>query len=71
MDFKKGIYKHYKGHVYNAIGVGRHSETLEELVVYINVEDENDIWVRPKEMFLDNVTKNGIEIKRFEFIKDK
>ncbi len=69
MEFKKGIYKHFKGHIYKAIGIAKHSETLEELVVYINVEDENDIWLRPEKMFLESVTRDGKTFPRFEFIR--
>ncbi|NOU19180.1 MAG: DUF1653 domain-containing protein [Bacteroidales bacterium] len=70
MKVKKGIYKHFKGHTYKVIGIGRHSESLEEFVVYINTEDENDIWLRPEKMFLENVTKDGETFPRFQFIKE-
>lgn len=67
-------YKHYKGHEYEVTGVARHSETLEELVVYKALYEspdfgENAIWVRPKEMFLGNVIVDGVELERFEKIK--
>lgn len=68
MKVKKGIYQHFKGHTYRVIGIGKHSETLEEMVIYVNVEDENDIWIRPEKMFLENVTRNGKTFPRFEFI---
>lgn len=70
MTVKKGIYRHFKGHVYKVIGIAKHSETLEELVVYVNMEDENDIWLRPVNMFLENVTKDGKTFPRFELIKE-
>lgn len=70
MKVKKGIYGHFKGHTYKVIGIGKHSESLEELVVYINTEDENDIWLRPEKMFLENVTKDGETFPRFQFIKE-
>lgn len=65
------IYKHYKGNNYEVIGVARHSETLEELVIYKALYDSpefgvNSLWVRPKKMFLENVMQNGIEIERFK-----
>lgn len=63
-----GLYKHYKGNLYEVIGVARHSETLEELVVYkatYQKEGEN-LWVRPKAMFLETVMIDGVEVKRFE-----
>jgi hypothetical protein len=44
-----GIYQHYKGDLYTLLSVARHSETLEELVVYQNIQ--GDVWVRPLEMF--------------------
>jgi len=65
-----GKYKHYKGNFYEVIGVAHHSETLEELVVYRALYmhekyGDNSLWVRPKKMFLENVTIDGKEIPRF------
>lgn len=61
-----GKYKHYKGKQYEVIGLARHSETLEELVIYkalYNSKEfgDNAIWARPKSMFLETVTINGKE----------
>ena len=63
---KLGKYKHYKGNIYEVIGVAKHSETLEELVVY---RDKDNMWVRPKKMFLEKVNVDGKEVLRFEFIE--
>ncbi len=52
-----GVYKHFKGHVYKVIAVGKDAENLEEKVVYQNVEDESDIWIREKNEFLSLVDK--------------
>ena len=65
------VYKHYKGNNYEVIGVARHSETLEELVVYKALYDSpefgvNSLWARPKKMFLENVVQNEIEVERFK-----
>lgn len=63
-----GLYKHYKGNLYEVVGIAKHSETLEELVVYkatYQKEGEN-LWVRPKAMFTENVTVDGVDVKRFE-----
>lgn len=70
MQFKPGIYRHYKGKKYLALGVAKHSETLEELVVYISLyeNETSQIWVRPLRMFKEKVTLNGKTIPRFEFI---
>ena len=70
MQFKPGIYRHYKGKKYLALGVAKHSETLEELVVYISLyeNETSQIWVRPLRMFKEKVTLNGKRIPRFEFI---
>ncbi|GIV44799.1 MAG: hypothetical protein KatS3mg035_1922 [Bacteroidia bacterium] len=68
---KKGKYRHYKGKEYEVIGIARHSETLEELVVYkalYQTEGEN-LWVRPLKMFTEEITIDGITLKRFEFIE--
>ena len=72
MEVKLGKYKHYKGHIHSVIGIARHSETLEELVVYIHHDEsefgKDTLWVRPKKMFLENVFFEGKEVKRFEFV---
>lgn len=64
-----GKYKHYKGNMYEVIGVARHSETLEETVVYRALYGENGLWVRPLKMFLEEVEVEGRKVPRFEFIK--
>lgn len=72
MNFKPGIYQHYKGNKYLAIGVAKHSETLEELVCYISLYDnkESKIWVRPLAMFMEEVEVNGEKKPRFTFISN-
>jgi len=65
---KLGKYRHFKGNEYRVIGVAKHSETLEELVVYQALYGDNDLWVRPKSMFFEEIEKDGIKIKRFEYI---
>ena len=64
-----GKYKHYKGNEYIVLGVARHSETLEELVVYQAQYKDKLIWVRPLDMFLENTEVDGKQIPRFECIK--
>lgn len=65
-----GKYKHYKGNNYEVIGVARHSETLEELVVYkaLYQEEGKNLWVRPATMFLEEVEIDGKKTPRFEFL---
>lgn len=69
---KLGIYKHYKGGQYKVLGVAKHSETLEDLVVYEALYDNqtSKLWVRPLSMFSDLVEVNGTKIPRFEFIQE-
>lgn len=71
MKIKKGIYKHYKGNNYEVIGTAKHSETLEDLVVYKPLYEHSDTeyWVRPISMFNDYAMVDGKKIKRFKFIK--
>ncbi len=63
-----GRYRHYKGNEYTVLGVARHSETLEELVVYRPEYGERGLWVRPKGMFLESVTVDGETVPRFRFL---
>ncbi len=67
-------YKHYKGNLYKVIDIVRHSETLEELVLYkplyVSRDFPNQMWVRPIEMFLEEVEINGKKIPRFEIVKN-
>ena len=65
------LYRHYKGKLYNYLGVVRHSETLEELVLY-KTRYENDlgkVWVRPRQMFFEKTIVSGEEMPRFEEIQ--
>lgn len=72
-NFKLGKYQHYKGKFYEVVGVARHSETLEELVVYRAFYDskelgKNALWVRPKKMFLETIIVDGKEFPRFQYV---
>lgn len=62
-----GMYRHYKkGTLYKVIGVAKHSETLEDMVVYeAQYDNPNKLWVRPLGMFLENVELNGEKVPRF------
>ena len=65
-----GRYLHYKGNEYRVIGLAKHSETLEALVVYEALYDNphSKLWVRPKGVFLEEVEVNGVRVPRFTFI---
>ena len=65
-----GRYRHYKGHYYEVMGVARHSETEEELVVYRQLYGEQGLWVRPKAMFLEEVDVDGKTVPRFAYDPD-
>jgi cupin 2 domain-containing protein len=61
-----GRYRHYKGNEYTVIGTARHSETLEEMIVYRQGYGDHGLWVRPKQMFLETVKVDGREVPRFQ-----
>lgn len=63
-------YRHFKGKEYRVLYVARHSETLEEMVVYQQLYGEMGVWVRPLEMFLGTVDRDGTTRYRFEEIED-
>lgn len=67
-NLKLGRYRHYKGGEYTVIGIGRHSETLEDMVIYRAEYGDGDIWVRPLDMWFDTVIKDGEKMQRFTFI---
>lgn len=69
---ENGIYKHYKGHLYEVIGTGKHSETLEDVVIYkakyTSEYSYDAIWVRPLSMFKEEIEFNGEKVLRFSYI---
>ena len=65
-----GKYRHYKGNEYQVIGIAQHSETLEEFIVYQALYGDHQLWIRPKDMFFENILKDGQEIPRFEYVGD-
>lgn len=64
-----GIYQHYKGQYYEVLHVATHSETLEKLVVYQCLYGDYSVWVRPLEMFTEQVTlDSGESVARFTWM---
>ena len=63
-----GRYRHYKGKEYTVIGVARHSETQEQMVVYRQEYGDHSLWVRPKAMFMEAVEVNGQSLPRFQYL---
>lgn len=67
-EIKPGVYRHYKGNLYCLLFVARHSETLEEMVVYQAMYGEMGHWVRPAAMWNEIVLHEGKEQKRFAWV---
>ena len=65
----QGIYRHYKGSLYQVLHTAQHSETQEALVVYRCLYGEYGVWVRPLSMFSETVEVDGKEVARFELVK--
>ena len=65
-----GSYRHYKGHDYKVMGVAKHSETGEDLVVYRPLYGERGLWVRPLSMFIEQVDVDGTWVPRFSWLSD-
>lgn len=68
MEIRPGRYRHFKGKEYEVVGIARHSETLEELVVYRALYGERGLWVRPAAMWNEMVERDGRVFPRFTFI---
>lgn len=67
-ELKPGRYRHFKGNEYELLHVARHSETLEEMVVYRALYGERGVWVRPVCMWNEVVERDGVRSKRFTYM---
>lgn len=63
-----GEYEHFKGKRYRVLGVARHSETQEEMVVYQELYGDGNLWARPLAMFTEGVERGGSRVPRFRFV---
>lgn len=70
MKIEPGKYRHFKGGLYEVIGMARHSETEEEMVVYRALRGEGGLWVRPAVMWNETVERNGMTYQRFTPVED-
>ena len=71
MEIKAGRYRHFKGGEYQVVGMARHSETLEEMVVYRALYGERGLWVRPAAMWNETVEREGKTFPRFTYIGEE
>lgn len=65
---KIGKYRHFKGNEYRVLCIAKHSETLEEMVVYQALYGDFGIWVRPAVMWDEIIERDGLTLRRFEYI---
>ena len=70
MEIRRGVYRHFKGNEYEVLGVARHSETGEEMVVYRALYGEHGVWVRPACMWFEPVCREGVDTIRFTFVRE-
>ena len=68
MDIQNGLYRHFKGNLYEVIGIATHSETREPMVVYRAQYGEYGLWVRPAAMWSETVDRDGYHGPRFQYI---
>lgn len=69
MSVKLGKYRHFKGNEYEVLHIAKHSETLENMVVYRALYGDGEVWVRPEAMWNEAVEKDGKSFTRFTFIE--
>jgi hypothetical protein len=70
-ELKPGRYRHFRGNYYEVIGLARHSETEEKLVVYRCLYGDHSLWVRPLEIFVEKVKAGDREVPRFEWCEEE
>ena len=70
MEIKPGKYRHFKGNLYEVLGVAHHSETMEEMVVYRALYAEHGLWVRPASMWEEVVDRDGYHGPRFQYVEE-
>lgn len=68
-EIKLGTYRHYKGNKYTVLHIAKHSETLEDMVIYQDVNDPDKIWARPVSMWNDDIEIDGKTVKRFKLME--
>ena len=68
---KKGIYRHFKGNLYEVLDIAYHSEDMSAMVVYRALYGEHDVWVRAASMWEEYVQRDGVRVPRFEYVGDK
>jgi len=66
---QRGLYRHFKGNTYEVIDTAKHSETQEDMVVYRALYGDFGLWVRPIDMFTEEVERNGRKMSRFQLIE--
>jgi len=71
MHLENGIYRHYKGNLYEVLMTAQHSETEEWMVVYKALYGDKGLWVRPYKMFIEQIEIEGKRIERFKKVKDE
>lgn len=69
-NLRPGIYQHYKGQLYKVISIARHTETLEEFVIYQALYGDYDYWVRPAAMFCETIEIDGVITPRFKLVQE-
>ena len=71
MEIKLGKYRHFKGNEYEVLCIAKHSETLEEYVVYKALYGDKGVWVRPASMWNESVCREGKTVQRFTYIGEE
>ncbi len=67
---KRGVYRHFKGNLYQLLDVARHSETGEKMVIYRALYGERGLWVRPAAMWDEVIERDGRQCRRFTYVAD-